>query len=167
MRIHVAVGTAFLCAASCLAQGNAGAGAREARTLSMHFAGDSAQPVRFAMASPLAFSSAAMQQQEDESKTAHYSLMGGGLGAIAGLLVDTVRNFTAGQPPVCMNNPASAPCTTEQASISPPFGTGILIGAGAGLIVGALVGHQMTQDSRVQLVTTGTRNVALMAHASW
>ena len=149
MRIRVALGTAFFCAAPCLAQGVAGPVAREA------------------VATPLAFSVTRPQLADEESKTAHYALVGGGLGAIAGLLVDTVRNFAAGQAPVCMTNPLSQPCTTDQARMNPPFGTGILIGGGLGLIVGALVGHQMSPDSHLQVVSAGTRDIGIMAHASW
>ncbi len=68
------------------------------------------------------------------------ALIGLGIGTITGLLVDTVRLFAAPDPPVC----TTSPCTSDQARLSPPFGTSMLIGGGAGLIIGAIIGsfHQ-------------------------
>jgi hypothetical protein len=77
------------------------------------------------------------QAGSEEPKLAKYALIGGAVGTVAGLLVDAAREMAAGTPEVC------APGTCDRTTrLSPPFGTSILIGAGAGLIVGGIAGWQ-------------------------
>ena len=133
-----------------------------------HVACSSQNPLTLFLALACHVARPLMFQQADDSKTTYYALMGTGLGAVAGLLVDTVRNFAADQPPVCQTDPSKQQCTTTQARLSPPFGTSILIGAGAGMLVGAIVGHQMSPSSRVNVSSTaGNGTVTLMAQAKF
>ena len=120
--------------------------------LTTRFGADSASQFRMAAPPP------------EGTKLSSYAMIGLGIGAVVGLIVDTARNMVAEAPQPC----ASLSCNGAQARLSPPFGTSILIGAGAGFVVGAIVGQRTPDNQYVQIAPNPlARSVSLVVHGSW